>query len=230
MTMQVNIDGLFTCPLATNKFEDINNERIYEYCMYMYNNNPSNQRSNRNGWQSHHLQPHQSLDELVGKVKQVGETLFKFMKGKDEWKIELDNIWINVNTPGSYNTSHIHPRSFLSGVYYVKVPENSGKIHFDHPCQSFTYDWDGLYFNELIYKFIPKNEPLPLLFKLYKNQLIFMTNSDNYNLHMHLLRFEYLFLKEIGYEINLAYHNNYAIDDKVNYYYRFDTSIAEIAK
>lgn len=149
MTMQVNIDGLFTCPLATNKFEDINNERIYEYCMYMYNNNPSNSRSNRNGWQSHHLQPHQSLDELIGKVKSVGETVFRFMKGKDEWKVELDNIWINVNTPGSYNTSHIHPRSFLSGVYYVKVPENSGKIHFDHPCQSFTYDWDGSYFNEL---------------------------------------------------------------------------------
>ena len=149
MTMRVNIDGLFTCPLATNKFDDIDNDRLFEYCMYMYKNNPSNTRSNRNGWQSHYLQPNQSLDELVGKVKHVGETLFKFMKGKDEWKIELDNIWINVNTPGSYNTSHIHPRSFLSGVYYVKVPEDSGKIHFNHSCQSFTYDWDGSYFNEL---------------------------------------------------------------------------------
>ena len=93
---------------------------------------------------------------------------------------------------------------------------------------STKYMLAGLYFNELIYKFIPKNEPLPLLFKLYKNQLIFMTNSDNYNLHMHLLRFEYLFLKEIGYEINLAYHNNYAIDDKVNYYYRFGEGFKEL--
>jgi len=149
MTTQMNIDGLFTSLLSVNKFEDIDNERLNEYCLYMYKNNPSNQRSNRNGWQSHHLQPHQALDELVGKVKGIGQTLFNFMKGKPEWKIELDNIWININTPGSYNTTHIHPRSFLSGVYYVKVPENSGKIHFDHPCQFFTYDWDGSYFEEL---------------------------------------------------------------------------------
>jgi len=149
MTTQVNIDGLFISSLATSKFEDIDNKKIYEYCMHMYSNNVSNQRSNRNGWQSNNLQPNQTLDELVFKIKNVGDTFFKFMKGKDEWKIELDNIWINVNTPGSYNTSHIHPKSFLSGVYYVKVPKNSGKIHFEHPCRSFTYDWDDSYFDKL---------------------------------------------------------------------------------
>ena len=54
----------------------------------------------------------------------------------------------------------------------------------------------GLYFNELIYKFIPKNEPLPSLFDLYKNQLNYMsqTNTKSENI---LFRFEYLFLKEI---------------------------------
>lgn len=86
----------------------------------------------------------------------------------------------------------------------------------------------GLYFNELIYKFIPKNEPLPLLFQLYKDQLIFMTNSVSHNLYMHLLRFEYLFLKEIGYEINLAYQNNYTVDNKVKYYYRFGEGFKEL--
>ena len=86
----------------------------------------------------------------------------------------------------------------------------------------------GLYFNELIYKFIPKNEPLPFLFQLYKDQLIFMTNSNSHNLHMYLLRFEYLFLKEIGYEINLAYQNNYTINNKIKYYYRFGEGFKEL--
>jgi DNA repair protein RecO (recombination protein O) len=86
----------------------------------------------------------------------------------------------------------------------------------------------GLYFNELIYKFIPKNEPLPFLFQLYKDQLIFMTNSNSHNLYMYLLRFEYLFLKEIGYEINLAYQNNYIINNKTKYYYRFGEGFKEL--
>ena len=86
----------------------------------------------------------------------------------------------------------------------------------------------GLYFNELIYKFIPKNEPLPFLFQLYKDQLIFMTNSNSHNLYMYLLRFEYLFLKEIGYEINLAYQNKYIINNKIKYYYRFGEGFKEL--
>jgi DNA repair protein RecO len=35
----------------------------------------------------------------------------------------------------------------------------------------------GLYFNELIYKLIPKNEPLLSLFNLYKDQLHYMSHE-----------------------------------------------------
>ena len=45
---------------------------------------------------------------------------------------------------------------------------------------------------------------------------------------MNLLRFEYLFLKEIGYEINLAYQNNYTINNKIKYYYRFGEGFKEL--
>ena len=37
----------------------------------------------------------------------------------------------------------------------------------------------GLYFNELIYKFIPKSEPLPSLYSLYKNQLEYMKTTKD---------------------------------------------------
>ena len=39
--------------------------------------------------------------------------------------------WYNVNRKYNYNTSHIHPSSYVSGVYYTKVPSNSGKIVFE---------------------------------------------------------------------------------------------------
>ena len=84
----------------------------------------------------------------------------------------------------------------------------------------------GLYFNELIYKFIPKNEPLPSLYNLYKNQLNYMNETDT-NLENVLFRFEYLFLKEIGYEINHIYHENYNINKDVNYFYKFGEGFKE---
>ena len=85
----------------------------------------------------------------------------------------------------------------------------------------------GLYFNELIYKFIPKNEPLISLFNLYKDQLIFMSDKNN-NPDIFLLRFEYLFLKEIGYEINYTYQDNYSDKKNSNYYYKFGEGFRDI--
>ena len=85
----------------------------------------------------------------------------------------------------------------------------------------------GLYFNELIYKLIPKNEPLLSLFNLYKDQLYYMSKVNISPENM-LLRFEYLFLKEIGYEISLIYEDNYLIDKSKQYYYEFGHGFKEL--
>ncbi len=45
----------------------------------------------------------------------------------------LGNMWANINNPGSYNKQHIHPNSQWSGVYYVKVPKNSGRLFVEDP-------------------------------------------------------------------------------------------------
>ena len=38
--------------------------------------------------------------------------------------------WVNINKKGDHNTRHTHldTEIFLSGIYYVKVPKNSGKV------------------------------------------------------------------------------------------------------
>lgn len=43
--------------------------------------------------------------------------------------------WINVNRAGDFNILHSHPGCFLSGTYYVKVPEGmkGGEIYFRDP-------------------------------------------------------------------------------------------------
>ena len=50
-----------------------------------------------------------------------------------EPKPGLGNMWANINYPGSYNKQHIHPNSQWSGVYYVQVPKNSGRLFVEDP-------------------------------------------------------------------------------------------------
>jgi len=45
----------------------------------------------------------------------------------------LGNMWANINYPGAYNKQHIHPNAQWSGVYYVKVPKNSGNLFVEDP-------------------------------------------------------------------------------------------------
>jgi uncharacterized protein (TIGR02466 family) len=46
-------------------------------------------------------------------------------------KLELKNIWLNINPPGSYNELHNHTDAVLSGVYYIDASEHQGNIQFE---------------------------------------------------------------------------------------------------
>ena len=43
------------------------------------------------------------------------------------------NMWFNINKKNDSNSSHFHPFSVYSGVYYLKAPENCGNIIFEAP-------------------------------------------------------------------------------------------------
>ena len=48
-------------------------------------------------------------------------------------ELGLGNMWANINPSYSYNKTHTHPNSMWSGVYYIKVPKNSGKLFLEDP-------------------------------------------------------------------------------------------------
>lgn len=55
----------------------------------------------------------------------------------DEYKlnpheVHIDGIWLNAMEPKSTHPIHSHYGHTFSGVYYVDVPEGSGKITFYH--------------------------------------------------------------------------------------------------
>tara|TARA_R110000823_G_scaffold315200_1_gene446111 strand:+ start:114 stop:683 length:570 start_codon:yes stop_codon:yes gene_type:complete len=45
--------------------------------------------------------------------------------------LRFGGYWINENLKHDYNSIHIHAHSMFSGIYYIDVPENSGRLIFN---------------------------------------------------------------------------------------------------
>lgn len=48
-------------------------------------------------------------------------------------KLGLDSLWVNVMHKDAIHAPHIHPRSVISGTYYVAMPPDCGAIRFEDP-------------------------------------------------------------------------------------------------
>jgi len=48
-------------------------------------------------------------------------------------KPRLDSLWVNLLKSGGHHSGHIHPRSLISGTFFVEVPKGSGAIRFEDP-------------------------------------------------------------------------------------------------
>jgi uncharacterized protein (TIGR02466 family) len=45
----------------------------------------------------------------------------------------VTGCWANINPPGAYHPVHHHPNNYLSGVYYVAIPDSGSRIDFQDP-------------------------------------------------------------------------------------------------
>jgi uncharacterized protein (TIGR02466 family) len=50
-----------------------------------------------------------------------------------KFSFNITTCWANVSNKFASNSVHNHPNSILSGVYYLKTPENCGSIFFSDP-------------------------------------------------------------------------------------------------
>ena len=61
--------------------------------------------------------------------------------------------WMNCSPVGSHNSAHVHPGAEISGVFYISVPPESGRIVFRDPRpqseMSQLYAKDGKIFKAL---------------------------------------------------------------------------------
>jgi uncharacterized protein (TIGR02466 family) len=67
--------------------------------------------------------------------KAISEVSRSYRIDTKQVSLELATCWAIVNGKLASNVVHCHPNSFLSGVYYVSVTEESGDIFFQEPRQ-----------------------------------------------------------------------------------------------
>jgi len=65
-------------------------------------------------------------DRIMGEFNRLNDEHLKY-----ENKFVINTSWYTHSKPGQYASFHNHSNCMFSGVFYVKVPENSGDIEFD---------------------------------------------------------------------------------------------------
>jgi uncharacterized protein (TIGR02466 family) len=112
--------------------ETIDNKKLETYSYKLKEKNNIVTKSNRGGFHSENLDPYcedlKKLTDVIIKHANIFSDELKY------GKLNIDNIWCNINSYKDYNDLHCHPNTKISGVYYVKTPENCGNIEFHNPA------------------------------------------------------------------------------------------------
>jgi len=125
---EMKIIEIFKTPVA--KFilnEDV--DALTKFSRKWVDNHPSVSLSNKGGYQSPNLDL--NIPELQS-LREQTTRCFNELKASFFYTapLTIDNMWLNINYPHSYNQIHNHPRCCFAGSFYLSVPENSGDIIF----------------------------------------------------------------------------------------------------
>lgn len=74
---------------------------------------------------------HFAIDTALEKYREVLKPHETLMIPHDLLGYEKNEFWFNAANPGESTGVHNHNgKAFLSGVYYLQIPDNCGNIHF----------------------------------------------------------------------------------------------------
>lgn len=140
MKKEIFVDKWFSTPIWETEII-VDNPGLIHWAYELKNTNPGVQKSNKGGWQCADLSnPPISFLNLLEKINEVLIDVHLSMGLKPEYKSYVNESWLNINPPKTYNSKHLHPRSLFSGVYYISVPEGDcGQIIFERDPLMLSY-------------------------------------------------------------------------------------------
>lgn len=110
---------------------NVDNNILERYSKNIISDDNSRVRSNYGGYQTNDLELNDDISFLFNEIENHLHKTAQNIGFKR--KLKLYNFWLNVNNHKDYNAPHRHPKSTMSGVFYIKVPKNSGRIKFINP-------------------------------------------------------------------------------------------------
>ena len=132
---QIKNEYLFPTQVVTGKLPDF--DKIQQPMVDWMNEYKSNHDgiakiSNKGGWQSQSKEVFvdngfKPFQEIL--VNCINELCLEYKLAK---KLKIAQMWININGANSYNVSHRHPNSILSGVLWIKQTPEMGRFVFDN--------------------------------------------------------------------------------------------------
>lgn len=132
--MNEHQDNIFNIPI----WGYILNEHQYQstdyidYILEMKENVPSVSKSNFGGWHSpSNLYEHGIFKELASLILNVAKDITQPYRRTSD--LQFLEMWSMVNTKYNYNAHHTH-EGIISGVFYLQVPENSGRLILCNPA------------------------------------------------------------------------------------------------
>ena len=126
----VERQGMWATPFAGVMLDYIDNKALEKYILDFKKNTKSRDVSNEGGWQQSLPQDiHPVFNDLVKSIHIASKT-FEIKPGPKKINLQM---WVNVNDKGHWNNLHDHVGAEISGIYYVKVPKDSGHISFRDP-------------------------------------------------------------------------------------------------
>ena len=125
---------LFITPFFKEKVKMDNTAMIKKLYDLKEENKKGTPRSNVGGWHSGlDLYKVSEFKDITVSILEHAKECFGHLDVQEKYVPEMTGLWGMINPPGSRNNVHTHPYNYLSGVYYLKVPQNSGNLVFLEP-------------------------------------------------------------------------------------------------
>ncbi|MCG8324431.1 MAG: TIGR02466 family protein [Thiotrichales bacterium] len=128
----MNHIDLFGIPLYEVEIPEYeqHRERLTEYLLSLREQDGGVSVSNHGGWHSGNNLFEHGHPDVVWLVKELYKHSFSCVKQEHEnesFKLDLKDMWVNINEAGDWNAPHVHVPRNWSGVFYAKVNDSPKK-------------------------------------------------------------------------------------------------------
>ena len=134
----MSIHDIFRVPVYSTQL-NLDIKKLQSFCNEYQQKDTGKTLSNIGGYHSNDLPLNklkwplgESLHPLIEEINTHSSKFAKEFINNNEQV--LSNMWINMSLYKDANKTHNHPGADISGVYYVKTPDDCGNIVFEHPA------------------------------------------------------------------------------------------------